>query len=84
MPWYLGNPQADLPNLWKAGIGIVAVWSLAWTGFSLWYAARRSDRGWFIFFLLVHTAGVLEFLYLMFVAKVFTTPVTRTSRSRKK
>lgn len=83
MPWYLGNPQVDFPHVWRAGIGILAAWSLVWTGFSLWYAAKRNDRGWFIFFLIVHTAGIVEFVYLMFVAKVFTTSSKHPPRRRK-
>ncbi|MBI5019789.1 hypothetical protein HZB58_05990 [Candidatus Gottesmanbacteria bacterium] len=83
MPWYLGNPQGDLPHVWRVGLEILTVWSLVWAGLSLWHAARRNDRGWFIFFLFVHTAGLVEFVYLMFVAKVFTTSSKRSLRRRK-
>lgn len=40
------------------------IWSLPWKGFALWKSARRGDVPWFIFFLLVNTAGALEILYL--------------------
>lgn len=67
MPWYLGNSNSwsNLPGI----IVPVAIWSAIWTGFALWYAARREEKGWFIFFILVHTAGIIEILYLIFVAQ---------------
>lgn len=49
----------------------LAVWSVIWTGLALWHAARRQEKWWFILFLLVHTAGILEILYLVFIAKAF-------------
>lgn len=83
MPWYLGNAQSA-ENFWKnAGVGALAVWSLVWTALALWHAARRGDKGWFIVFLLVHTAGIVEFVYLMFVAKVFTASGKKSSAKRK-
>lgn len=83
MPWYLGNASVSI-NHWRgAGIGLLALWSLVWTGLSLWHAAKREDKGWFIFFLFFHTAGIIEFIYLMFVAKVFTAPVKKTTRRRR-
>jgi hypothetical protein len=38
------------------------VWSLIWKGFSLWRAATRRDKVWFIVLLLVNTFGLLEIL----------------------
>jgi hypothetical protein len=77
MPWYLGNSY-QYKSIWgtnffwfPAFIIPVAVWSVVWTGLALWHAARRQEKWWFILFLLVHTAGVVEILYLIFVAKVF-------------
>ena len=77
MPWYLGN-SFGVRHMWGPGWFLVpgfiiplALWSLVWTGLSLWHAARRSEKWWFIFFLLVHTAGIVELLYLVFVAKIF-------------
>ena len=49
----------------------LALWSAIWTGLALWHAARRDEKGWFIFFLIVHTAGIIEIIYLLFVAKAF-------------
>lgn len=48
----------------------LAIWSVFWTGLAMWHAARRSEKWWFIIFLVVHTAGILEILYLLFVVRI--------------
>jgi len=48
---------------------ILFVWSLIWNGFALWHAARNEQRNWFIVLLVIHTAGILEVLYLFVFAK---------------
>lgn len=74
IPWYLGNSfDLSFPRM----IIPLAAWSIVWTGLVLWYAARRGEKSWFIFFLLVHTAGIVELLYLIFVAKVFVSAKAR-------
>lgn len=45
------------------------VWSLVWKGLALWRAAQRGETVWFIVFLIVNTAGILEIIYLFFIAK---------------
>ena len=52
-----------------ASFGILAIWSLVWQGMALWKAARNDDRYWFLALLLVHTAGILDILYLFVFAK---------------
>jgi len=42
----------------------LATWSFFWTALGLWFSARNGDKWWFIFFLLVHLAGVPELIYL--------------------
>jgi methionyl-tRNA synthetase len=44
-------------------------WMFAWKGFALWRAAHREEKWWFIIFLIVHTMGILEILYLFFFAR---------------
>lgn len=58
------------------------LWSVVWTGLALWNAARRGEKWWFIFFMLVHTAGILEILYLVLVAKAFGSKKASRKRSR--
>jgi len=44
----------------------LVVWTIPWKGFALWKSARRGDAAWFMFLLIVNTAGILEILYLFF------------------
>ncbi|MGL5830792.1 MAG: DUF5652 family protein [Candidatus Altimarinota bacterium] len=48
---------------------ILALWSLFWKGKGLWRAARAGHQGWFVVFLLFHTLGLLEIIYIVFVNK---------------
>lgn len=73
----------DVGQWWGAGFGLLAAWSMVWTGLSLWHAAKRGEKGWFIFFLLVHTAGIIEFIYLLFIVKAFNS-VDKSPTRRKK
>ena len=34
-------------------------------GYALWYAARASQKGWFIALLVINTLGILEIVYLV-------------------
>lgn len=42
----------------------LAAWSIFWTGVALWFSAKNNDKAWFVFFLLVHLAGIPEIIYL--------------------
>ena len=46
------------------------VWNLVWKGFALWKSARNKSMIWFIVFLIVNTAGILEILYLFVFSKM--------------
>ena len=91
MPWYLGNNLGFRPmgwgNAWLWGIPgvfiLLVFWGLIWTGLALWHAAQRREKWWFLFFLLVHTAGIVEILYLVFVVKIFTHEVTPARKKRR-
>lgn len=79
MPWYLGNGRIDFWPVWS--MTLFVLWSVVWSGLALWHSAKRNERGWFIFFLLVHTLGIVEFLYLMFVVRIFgASPVSRRKK----
>ncbi|MCX6702047.1 MAG: DUF5652 family protein [Candidatus Zambryskibacteria bacterium] len=69
----LSQPQV-LPYLKMAPwvLAILLVWSLIWKGLALWKAARLSNKWWFIIFLLVNTLGLLEIIYIYFIAKKYT------------
>ncbi|MDB5190436.1 MAG: hypothetical protein JWN49_762 [Parcubacteria group bacterium] len=46
-------------------VAAVAIWTLAWKGFALWYAARNHQKKWFIVLLILNTIGILEIVYLL-------------------
>lgn len=48
------------------------IWSLAWKGVALWKSARLSHKWWFIIILLANTVGILEIIYIYFVARKYT------------
>ena len=54
---------------YRTGFGLLAIWSLVWSGLSLWKSARNGDRYWFLALLLIHTGGILDILYLFVFAK---------------
>lgn len=51
---------------------LIIAWSLAWKGFALWKAARLSHKIWFIIILIANTVGILEIIYIFFVARKYS------------
>ncbi len=49
---------------------LILIWSLVWMGIALWKSARKNQMIWFIIFLLVHTLGILEILYIFVFSKM--------------
>ncbi len=49
---------------------LILLWSIPWKGVALWRAAKRSHTIWFIVFLLLNTAGILEILYIFVFSKM--------------
>lgn len=45
-------------------ITVLAAWTLAWKGASLWHAAKDDSKRWFILLLVSNTAGLLDALYI--------------------
>ena len=62
-------------------VASLVIWSLIWKGLALWQAARRNEQKWFIVLLIVNTVGVLELIYLGFVAKVFSSSDKRGEKA---
>jgi hypothetical protein len=50
---------------------LIVLWSLAWKGLALWRAAELQHKRWFIAVLLLNTLGLLEMIYLYFVARKY-------------
>ena len=68
MAYWTNMMNWDNPGF-RAGFGLLAIWSLLWQGIALWKAARNDQRYWFLALLLIHTAGILDILYLFVFAK---------------
>ena len=41
------------------------IWELIWKGFALYRAGRKQQPIWFIFLLILNTAGILPIIYLI-------------------
>jgi len=65
---YMGVGGMGSPT-WSGAFLLILAWSLFWKGFALWYSAKRSEKWWFIAFLIINTAGILEIVYIFFIAK---------------
>ena len=63
---------------------VLLVWSTTWKGIALWHAAKRGEKWWFIALLVLNTVGVLEILYLLFVAKAFSSPTKALEKPKSK
>ena len=65
------NVQVFLQNHQLLAVTLMA-WSLAWKGLALWKAGRLSHKKWFVIILVINTVGILDIIYLYFVAKKYT------------
>ena len=45
---------------------VVAIWELVWKAIALWKCGRNNHLIWFIFILILNTAGILPIVYLLF------------------
>ncbi len=45
------------------------IWSTIWKAIALWKSARAGHTPWFVVFLIVNTAGILEILYIYVFSK---------------
>ncbi len=61
----------DLYGMGTVGafIFLALAWSLFWKGLALWRAAKRGDMWWFIAFLVIHTLGIFEIIYIFGVTR---------------
>lgn len=55
---------------------LAALWTVVLKGFSLWYAARGSQKWWFIAILVINTLGILEIVYLIWFRPKKDSPET--------
>ena len=50
---------------------LAVLWSIPWKGVALWKSARLSHTKWFIALLIINTFGILEIVYIFFIAKKY-------------
>ena len=60
---------------------ILLIWTIPWKIYSLWIASKRNDRAWFIAIVILNTVGLLEIIYIFFVAKKSWTDVKKAFTS---
>jgi len=51
---------------------LLILWTIPWKGMALWKAAQLSQKKWFIILLVLNTFGILEIIYLRFIARKYT------------
>jgi hypothetical protein len=66
--WLLANPLLGF---------FLIVWTFAWKGFALWKAAGLRQRNWFIAMLVLNTVGILEIIYIYFIARKYKVEVVQ-------
>ena len=54
---------------------LVIIWSLAWKGVALWRSASLRHKYWFVIILLLNDLGILEIIYLYFIARKYKVEV---------
>lgn len=62
---------------------IIGLALFALKGYSLWYAAKREEKGWFIALLLINTMGLLEFYYLYTVVDLWKKKSSSTEEKKE-
>ena len=70
---------AQLGGVHPIWIVLVLIWSLVWKGFALWKSAGLRQKYWFIALLVINTLGILEIIYLFFVARKYKVEVVEKS-----
>ena len=45
------------------------IWTVFWKGISLWIAVKNNKKWWFLALLVLNTFGILEIIYIFYVAK---------------
>ncbi|MEK7072541.1 MAG: DUF5652 family protein [Patescibacteria group bacterium] len=47
----------------------VLIWTLIWKGYALWIAVKADQKKWYVALLVLNTFGILELIYIFYVAK---------------
>jgi len=62
---------------------LLLIWSLVWKGIALWKSSRLSHKWWFLVILVANTVGILEIVYIFFIANKYKVE-TKDSLTAKK
>jgi hypothetical protein len=54
-------------NIWW--LIVIYSWATAWKAWALWIAAKKDQKVWFLVFIIVSTAGILEIFYIFYFSK---------------
>lgn len=73
------NLLAEITKIHPVFIAIAIVWSLAWKGLALWKSAGLRHKYWFVALLIVNTLGLLEIIYIFFIARKYKVEVVEKS-----
>ena len=64
--------QSILP--WLIPIIIIKIWDYVWKIFALLKAAKNNHMAWFVFILILNSAGILPIIYLLIQRKIDRMP----------
>lgn len=59
----------DLNLIQLIALTFLSAWSLLWTIFATWKAAKKNSKKWFVVLLVLNTAGILEILYIFIFSR---------------
>jgi len=48
---------------------LILLWTLPWKIYSLWTAVKNKHKAWFVVLIVFNTVGILEIIYIFFIAK---------------
>jgi predicted membrane channel-forming protein YqfA (hemolysin III family) len=58
-----------LPPYLNVFLLILAVWSIVWKIYAVWFAAKHNQKKWFLAMIILNTAGILEIFYVFKILK---------------
>ena len=74
------NSLATWAGIHPVVIVLMVLWSLVWKGLGLWKAANLRQKKWFIALLVINMLGILEIIYLFFVAKKYKVEIVEENQ----
>ncbi|MDP3792535.1 MAG: DUF5652 family protein [bacterium] len=69
MDFFNLSGMASWHPAWSATFIVLTIWVLYWKYRSMWLAAKKDNKRWFIALLIINTLGILEILYIYVFSK---------------